>query len=166
MIELRILRLLSLCGALTAAGCLGSEPQPFQNAGEDAGTTTATGTGSDTSDTDGDTTDGTGTGSGGDGVTCDQAVCVNPDLCCASMAASGCKSACEGGEVLLECDGPEDCGSGVCCWGLTAGSVCRADATECTAATPSVACHSSRDCGGAACEPHIFVSWISICAAP
>ena len=123
---------------------------------------TGAGPGTQTGATDSETTGGAG---GHDGVACGvDLVCELPEICCAAMSGSGCAPGCTGDQVETLCDGPEDCETGVCCWGLTGGSACHPGAGDCGGITPDVACHGSADCpGGAPCEPHPFVSWISLC---
>lgn len=152
------------------SGCLAVELVPRDESGtgassDDAGSAGSTeGAGSSDAGSGDSSDDGNTTGDDTyDGVTCDQDLCLNPEVCCASMAASGCKDTCAGTEVSLVCDGPEDCAGGVCCWGLTGGSSCAATPTDCPSSQPSVACHDPDDCGGDPCEPHVFVNWISIC---
>ena len=160
--------LASLLG-IGVVGCLAAEPYPrtqSETSGNEAGDgdpTTSDSGEADTGETGSDVDLGTTDGDGYDGVTCEQSLCLDPELCCASMAASTCKSSCDVGEVGLTCDGPEDCAGGVCCLGLTGGSSCAATMTDCPASQPQVACHTLDDCDSGECSPHVFVSWISLC---
>jgi hypothetical protein len=75
-------------------------------------------------------------------VSCgDQGDCE--DACCVNLGGQfRCGAACEGPELSVRCDGPEDCpGAKVCCGGLGGGEcrdACRVEEFE--------ACHVDEDC--------------------
>jgi hypothetical protein len=81
--------------------------------------------------------------------------CAAPDACCMAGADSN-SAACVDprtcGGFMLTCDGPEDCGGGVCCLTST-GSSC-SDASACTG---SWICREDSQCGvspnGTSCNP-------------
>jgi hypothetical protein len=105
-------------------------------------------------------------GSNGHGVTCPGTPtcgCDAPQVCCiaridAQQGVCTALAACR--ELALACDGPEDCGAGVCCLdtGAGGGTTCRAR-TDCASGQMWL-CRTDADCagnpGGAFCRPADF----------
>lgn len=151
--------------AMAVAGCLLSEVDhdPSSGGGGEMSSGDETG-GADGVATDlGDGDDG---GPGGEIACGDTDTCTGGDVCCVTMSSIACRPSCEGDEVPISCDGPEDCGGGACCWGLTGGSTCEASADACTGVRPTPACHETAHCevlDGTQCQPEMFVPWISTC---
>ena len=159
-----------LCSAVVVwsaatAGCLLSEVEDDPSSGGDEGS----GSDGDTGDEDGTPSDVGNDDGGGQAeeIACgDTETCTDGDVCCVTMSTVACRSACEGSEVPISCDGPEDCDGGVCCWGLTGGSTCETSADACTGVRPTPACHEQAHCDvvdDTQCQPEMFVPWISTC---
>jgi hypothetical protein len=97
---------------------------------------------------DGSTSDGPiVTADAGLGAACGTTTCTGTQECCLAGGGTGtcvAQGTCAG--VAFVCDGPEDCGSQVCCYGGqggTGGSECK-PASQCQIN----ACHADTDCGG------------------
>jgi hypothetical protein len=73
-------------------------------------------------------------------------LCLPSEKCCldASVGAYDCKPTCAGGEIISECDGPEDCGGSTCCSKFAANEN---PYTYCTTTCNfNVRCHADSDC--------------------
>lgn len=88
------------------------------------------------------------------GVDCLGNDCTPSQVCCAMYVQHKRVAYCADGANLcsgsvIECDGPEDCASGVCCVTSTTTISC-APVQDCIGVT---ICHTDADCGGAHCCP-------------
>src|SRR5579883_338005 len=95
--------------------------------------------------------------SGGDHtVACpgtDTCSCGAPTVCCMGNVGANdgaCVDPQTCGSFMLSCDGAEDCGGGVCCFTLTAGSSC----TTASLCQGTWMCRSDDDCAGSPAGPH------------
>jgi hypothetical protein len=82
----------------------------------------------------------------------DTCSCAAPSACCMGNVGANtgeCVAPETCGSFLLTCDGQEDCGSGVCCFTITAGSTC-STASQCQG---SWLCRSDADCAGSPAGP-------------
>ena len=100
----------------------------------------------------------------GPGALCGMTTCATTEGCCTGSMIS-CKAVADCPTQHFECDGPEDCGGGPCCFGNggQGGSECRAAGASCG----DVACHFDNDCGGSTpkCCPRPFSPSYGVCAA-
>jgi hypothetical protein len=74
--------------------------------------------------------------------------CEAPSACCLSRidsSAGACAAPRECAGIALTCDGPEDCGGGVCCLDVAAGLASCSAASECRGVW---LCRSTHDCAG------------------
>src|SRR5215203_4898189 len=89
------------------------------------------------------------------GALCGASTCATTQVCCTGSTVA-CKAEADCPTQFFACDGPEDCGTGTCCFGSggQGGSTCKAAGQNCQAP----ACHYDSDCGGATtkCCPKMF----------
>ena len=91
------------------------------------------------------------------GVECDGRSCAPDQACCGDIVepphtayyciADGLAGECD---QAFDCDGPEDCESGLCCGGTT---VACAPVGERACSEGAPVCHDDSDCGGGLCCP-------------
>jgi hypothetical protein len=98
------------------------------------------------------------------GALCGATTCMTTQVCCTG-AMIACKQAVDCPTQNFACDGPEDCGTGTCCFGSggQGGSVCKAAGQNCQ----DLACHYDTDCSGATpkCCPKPFTPSYGVCQA-
>lgn len=92
------------------------------------------------------------------------AECCNDGACAEGQACNAGSNSED--KVILFCDGPEDCGGGVCCVKRSSGGALVGACTTVCKDGGRPACHIPNDCDGQQCVTFDRAPYIGVCDSP